>query len=69
MNQTILDTGFTLANLQTCRLSRMIDMDYLLDSLAALRAEWLEATGGDLSKVTFDLGALFDELGQLIEGA
>jgi hypothetical protein len=46
----------------------MIDIDYLQNSLLELRADWSEAVGGDLGRVTCDLGALFDDLFFLIGG-
>jgi hypothetical protein len=68
MEQTVLDSGINLANLQICRLIRLIDRDYLLDRFAAMRAAWTEAAGGDLSSVTVDLGSIFDELNDLVGG-
>lgn len=44
----------------------MFDQEELAGRLAALRAQWEEATGGEMQRVTVDLGLLFDDLRQLI---
>lgn len=47
---------------------QMIDRDQLVYNLGALRAQLAEATGGDMTHVTLDLGLLFDDLVNLCGG-
>ena len=46
---------------------RMVSTDRIKRDLADLRGEWQEATGGNMHRVTINLGALFDDLQELIE--
>lgn len=45
---------------------RMVPTDKLKQQLDDLRGEWEEATGGNMHRVTINLGALFDDLQELI---
>ena len=51
------------------QLTRFANYDQVRDGLDQLRADWQEATGGDMSRVTLDLGALFDDLAELLGAA
>lgn len=66
--KTVLDPGYQVANVQTCKALTMIDVDYLLGRVAELRAEWSEAAGDDLSAVTLDLGALLADFETMVQG-
>lgn len=59
--------GLSWANLPPAQAKRLVDSDWLRGQIEAMRQEWTDATG-DISKVTCNLGAIFDELGELIGG-
>lgn len=60
--------GLSWPTLPEARTIRMIDRDELQRRFDVLRESWLEATGGDLVQVTINLGAIFDELQDLLGG-
>lgn len=67
MAQIVFTPGLTWANLPTTETRRLIDADTLRAQIETMRREWTEATG-DISRVTCNLGAIFDELLDLAGG-
>lgn len=67
MASMALFPGLTMANLPPTRRLQMVDANWLRGQLATMRQEWTEATG-DISRVTCNLGAIFDELEGLLPG-
>jgi hypothetical protein len=67
MAQIIFAPNLDPGNLPPARSVTLVDSAWLRMQLDNMRAEWTEATP-DLSKVTCNLGAIFDELGELIGG-
>jgi hypothetical protein len=60
--------GFTLENLPKATTRQLIDRQELVSRIAEMRSQWADATGGDLARVTLDLGLLFDDLVNLVGG-
>lgn len=67
MAQIVFTSGLTWANLPTTENRRLIDADTLRAQIEDMRREWTDAAG-DLSRVTCNLGAIFDELLDLAGG-
>jgi hypothetical protein len=67
MAQIVFTPGLTMANLPPTRAVQLIDADWIRGQLETMRQEWSEATG-DITRVTCNLGAIFDELQALVGG-
>ncbi len=72
MAQVMLNSGVrvtTAAQLQglpMAKVKRMVSTDDLAERLADMRAQWNEATGGEMDRVTVNLSALFDDVAALL---
>ncbi len=58
--------GVNWENLPVSTERKVLDRDGLKNDLEAMRQQWQEACGEDLSHVTLDLGLLFDDFLNLI---
>ena len=60
--------GLNWENLPVSTERKVLDRDGLKYNLEAMRQQWQEACGEDLSHVTLDLGLLFDDFLNLLGG-
>jgi hypothetical protein len=67
MAQIVLSPGLTWAKLPPTQSVQLIDPGALRLQIESMRREWTDAAG-DLSKVTCNLGAIFDEFADLVGG-
>lgn len=67
MSQIVLHKGLTWDTIPTATVKRMVDRDQLLERVAAMRAEWIEAAG-QLDNVEVNLSMLFDDFEAIIKG-
>lgn len=68
MSQIVLRPGLTWETIPPSTIRRMVDRDELLRRLDTFKAEWIEATIGDMGKVNIDLQLLFDDLDAIFKG-
>lgn len=68
MSKIVFRDGLSWGNLPQARRVQLADLTDVETALDQLRGEWSEATGGDLSSVTVDLGALFGDLHSILRG-
>ena len=61
-----LNPGLDWNNLPKSR--SMIDQTYLLNALEHLRAEWNDATGGNIDKVTLNLNLFINDIIEICKG-
>lgn len=67
--QIVLHPGLAWESLPAPRVSVMISQDHLESRLNLLRAEWIEATAGNMTAVTVNLNTIFDDIYTIIQGA
>lgn len=68
MSVITLHNGLTLGTLPKGKVKAVVDQAELLKRLQALRAEWEQATGGDLESVTLNLRLLLEDFESMIRG-
>lgn len=68
MTTIVLRPGLTWETIPVATVHHLIDRDELLKSFEAFKAEWAEATGGELGEVTINLSMFFDDLETVIKG-
>lgn len=68
MATVFFQNGLNWDNLPVSTERKVLDRDGLKYDLEAMRQQWQEACGEDLSHVTLDLGLLFDDFLNLLGG-
>jgi hypothetical protein len=68
MSNIVLHPGLTWETIPVSTVRTMVDRSELLKRLDTFKAEWIEASVGEMGEVTIDMASLFDDLNKIVGG-